>query len=150
MRGSAPVTMPWLDDVQAVLQAWYPGASGGEAIARVLFGEVNPSGRLPISFPRAVADLEGGCGWLGIVRHDGLQVERIDLAAGRLAYVATYEENSIRAEQGDGFPATTAEEAADHLLTGGVFAQRENPVTAVAVLAGPDGAFEIFAKDAAL
>mgnify|MGYP001014814651 CR=1 FL=1 len=57
MRGSAPVTMPWLDDVQAVLQAWYPGASGGEAIARVLFGEVNPSGRLPISFPRAVADL---------------------------------------------------------------------------------------------
>ena len=40
-----------------MLQAWYPGARGGEAIARVLFGEVNPSGRLPISFPRDVADL---------------------------------------------------------------------------------------------
>ncbi|MGH6999497.1 MAG: glycoside hydrolase family 3 C-terminal domain-containing protein, partial [Phenylobacterium sp.] len=57
LETGAPVTMPWLDDVQAVLQAWYPGARGGEAIARVLFGEVNPSGRLPISFPRDVADL---------------------------------------------------------------------------------------------
>lgn len=57
LETGTPVTMPWLDDVQAVLQAWYPGARGGEAIASVLFGEVNPSGRLPISFPRDVADL---------------------------------------------------------------------------------------------
>jgi len=46
------VFMPWLDKVKGVLQAWYPGTSGGEAIANVLFGRVNPSGRLPISFPK--------------------------------------------------------------------------------------------------
>ena len=44
--------MPWLDKVQGVLQAWYPGTSGGEAIANLLFGRVNPSGHLPISFPK--------------------------------------------------------------------------------------------------
>lgn len=52
-----PVVMPWLDDTAGVIQAWYPGARGGEAIAEVLFGKVNPSGRLPISFPKSEADL---------------------------------------------------------------------------------------------
>jgi beta-glucosidase len=46
------VFMPWIDQVPAALQAWYPGSSGGEAIANLLFGQVNPSGRLPITFPR--------------------------------------------------------------------------------------------------
>ena len=46
-----PVLMPWLGKVQAVIEAWYPGARGGEAIAKVLYGEVDASGRLPISFP---------------------------------------------------------------------------------------------------
>ena len=48
-----PVLMPWLDQTPAVLEAWYPGARGGEAIANVLFGAVNPSGHLPITFPQA-------------------------------------------------------------------------------------------------
>jgi beta-glucosidase len=48
-----PVLMPWLDQVRAVVEAWYPGARGGDAIAAVLFGEVNPSGRLPITFPKS-------------------------------------------------------------------------------------------------
>ncbi|HJV42496.1 beta-glucosidase [Caulobacter sp.] len=52
-----PVAMPWLDKVGAVVEAWYPGTAGGEAIARVLTGEVDASGRLPVSFPRSVADL---------------------------------------------------------------------------------------------
>lgn len=50
-----PVTMPWLGQVGAVVQAWYPGQGGGQAIADVLSGRVNPSGRLPVSFPQSLA-----------------------------------------------------------------------------------------------
>ena len=49
--------MPWLDKVGAVLEAWYPGNRGANAIASVLFGAVNPSGRLPITFPQSESQL---------------------------------------------------------------------------------------------
>jgi len=51
LQTGTPVTMPWIDSVAGVVQAWYPGTNGGEAIARVLTGEVDASGRLPQTFP---------------------------------------------------------------------------------------------------
>jgi beta-glucosidase len=57
LETGGPVTMPWLDKVGAVVEAWYPGTAGGEAIARVLTGEVDASGRLPATFPAAEAQL---------------------------------------------------------------------------------------------
>ena len=51
LETGGPVTMPWVNQVGSVLEAWYPGTSGGEAIARILFGVVNPSGHLPTTFP---------------------------------------------------------------------------------------------------
>jgi beta-glucosidase len=54
LETGGPVLMPWLDKVGAVVEAWYPGARGGEAIANVLFGKINPSGRLPVTFPKGL------------------------------------------------------------------------------------------------
>jgi hypothetical protein len=44
-----PVTMPWQDKVRAIVEAWYSGQAGGPAIAEILTGSVNPSGRLPLT-----------------------------------------------------------------------------------------------------
>src|SRR4051812_18814267 len=52
-----PMLMPWIGDVKSVLQAWFPGQEDGNAIAALLFGDVNPSGKLPQTFPKAEADL---------------------------------------------------------------------------------------------
>jgi len=52
-----PVSMPWADHVSAILEAWFAGSSGHKALANILFGDVNPSGKLPITFPRSEADL---------------------------------------------------------------------------------------------
>ena len=51
METGGPVLAPWSEKVKAILEAWYPGQDGGPAIARVLFGDVDPGGRLPVSFP---------------------------------------------------------------------------------------------------
>ncbi|MCL4301206.1 MAG: glycoside hydrolase family 3 C-terminal domain-containing protein [Anaerolineae bacterium] len=56
LQTGGPVTMPWLNQVAGVMQAWYPGQECGNAIADVLFGEVNPSGKLPQTFPVRLED----------------------------------------------------------------------------------------------
>jgi len=70
LHGGSAITMqPWLDGVEAVLMAWYPGMEGGNAIAEIIFGDVNPSGKLPITFPRS-----------------GRQLVRFDNRARRIKY----------------------------------------------------------------
>jgi beta-glucosidase len=57
LETGGPVLLPWATRVSAILEAWYPGQEGGTALARVIWGDVDPSGRLPQSFPRRAADL---------------------------------------------------------------------------------------------
>ena len=57
MENASAQVMPWLGSVSAVLEAWFPGQQGGAAIADLLFGAVNPSGKLPITFPASVNQL---------------------------------------------------------------------------------------------
>ncbi|NEI68757.1 beta-glucosidase [Rhizobium lusitanum] len=56
LQTGGPVEMPWLDKVRAVLQMWYPGQELGHAVADVLFGDVEPGGRLPQTFPKRLSD----------------------------------------------------------------------------------------------
>ncbi len=56
LNTGSPITMPWLPSVAAVLQAWYPGQECGNGIADVLFGDINPSGKLPQTFPLRLED----------------------------------------------------------------------------------------------
>ena len=65
--GSA-VTMPWLDKVKAVFEAWYPGQESGNAIAALLFGDANPSGKLPVTFPRSLDQVPAStpAQWTGV------------------------------------------------------------------------------------
>ncbi|MFD8869092.1 glycoside hydrolase family 3 C-terminal domain-containing protein [Streptomyces sp. NPDC059590] len=51
LNTSGPMLMPWLDDVRGILQAWYQGAATGTSIANVLYGDAEPGGRLPVTFP---------------------------------------------------------------------------------------------------
>lgn len=69
-----PVAMPWLNDVRAVVQAWFPGQECGNSIADVLTGAVNPEGRLPVSFPRRIEDTPAYGNFLGAHKDGQLKV----------------------------------------------------------------------------
>jgi beta-glucosidase len=56
VHAGAPITMPWLDRVPGVVSGWYPGQEDGTVTAAILFGDAEPSGRLPLTFPRSLAD----------------------------------------------------------------------------------------------
>lgn len=57
VESGTAVTMPWIDKVSGVLEAWYAGSKGADAVANILFGDVNPSAKLPMTFPKSEADL---------------------------------------------------------------------------------------------
>jgi beta-glucosidase len=57
LENGSPVTMPWVDKVGGILESWYSGSNGAEAIANIIFGDVNPSGKLPLTFPKSDDDL---------------------------------------------------------------------------------------------
>jgi beta-glucosidase len=57
LETGGPVTVPWVGSVKGIIESWYPGIGGGEAIANVLFGKVNPSGKLPVTFTASDEDL---------------------------------------------------------------------------------------------
>lgn len=94
LETGGPVTMPWAAQVSGIVEAWYGGTMGAEALANVLFGEVNPSGKLPISFPRSDGDLAHRA----IVKPpkksttDGEPDAWKKIAAGLPAFQTTYDE----------------------------------------------------------
>ena len=58
LMGGGPIDMTqWINQTKGVLQAWFPGMEGGNAIAKILFGQVNPSGKLPMTFPKKLEDV---------------------------------------------------------------------------------------------
>ena len=75
--------MPWVNDVAAIVQAWYQGNEAGNALADVLFGKVNPSGKLPVSFPVTEADIPS---WPNVRSENGKIHYREDLFVGYKGY----------------------------------------------------------------
>lgn len=70
METGAPVLTPWRSQVAGLLEAWYPGEDGGSAIAHVLFGDADPGGRLPATFPQSETDIPTEAG--GAARYPGV------------------------------------------------------------------------------
>lgn len=94
LETGSPVTMPWADQVSGILETWYGGTRGAEALARLLFGDVNPSGKLPLTFPKSDADLPHA----SVVKppresttHDEPDAWK-KIAAGLPAFQTTYDE----------------------------------------------------------
>jgi beta-glucosidase len=89
LETGGPVAMPWLQRTAAVIEAWYPGQRGGEAIADILSGAANPSGRLPVTFPAALAQLPHP------VLPGDLRLDGAPNAAGGRTFSAEYREGAL-------------------------------------------------------
>lgn len=75
--GGGPIDMSqWVDNAKGIIQAWYPGMEGGNALAKIIFGQVNPSGKLPVSFPKKLQDSPAIK--LGQYPGDGVTVNYLD------------------------------------------------------------------------
>lgn len=86
VNAGSPVSMPWVDDVAAVLQVWFPGEEMGEALADVLFGAAEPGGRLPVTIPVRLDDTPAFAHYPG---RDGLMPYAEGLLIGHRWYDAT-------------------------------------------------------------
>ena len=86
------VTMPWADKVSGIFEAWYAGSRGAEALANLLFGDVNPSAKLPVTFPKSDADLPHATINKPPVRKAGEFDDWKALAKGLPAFQTTYDE----------------------------------------------------------
>ncbi|MBE7219195.1 MAG: glycoside hydrolase family 3 protein, partial [Caulobacteraceae bacterium] len=79
LETAGAVAMPWLPKVASVMEAWYPGARGGEVIGRALFGEIDTAGRLPVTFPASTAQLPNPelPGYAGRIAHPEIANDKL-------------------------------------------------------------------------
>lgn len=77
--------MPWVDDVSGIIQAWYSGNEAGNALADIVYGMVNPSGRLPLTLPVRIEDVPS---FLNLKSENGKIHYREDLFVGYKHYLA--------------------------------------------------------------
>ena len=88
MGGGAIDMTQWINNAPAILQAWYPGMEGGNALANIIFGKINPSGKLPMTFPKTLQDAPSEK--LGITSKDQLQLYYTDDIYVGYRYFDTY------------------------------------------------------------
>jgi len=96
LQTGGPVLMPWIDDVKGVFEVWYAGQEMGPAIAALLWGDVNPSGKLPQTFPVSEADLPTAgseAQYPGIVDDEGIR--QVDYSEGLMVGYRWYDQQGI-------------------------------------------------------
>jgi beta-glucosidase len=91
LETGGPVLTPFRDQVGALVEAWYPGQRGGAAIARVLFGDTDPGGRLPVTFPQSASDLPTAG---SVAQYPGLG-EQVSYSEGVLVGYRWYDAHNI-------------------------------------------------------
>jgi beta-glucosidase len=94
LETGGPVTMPWAGQVHGIIETWYAGTQGAEAVANVIFGAVNPSAKLPITFPKSEADLPHRSVIHPPRESTAEDIDWMKIAAGLAAFQITYDEGS--------------------------------------------------------